>query len=200
MKIDACSYWLENTWPRTLKSWGIRIRTMDTCNNSLRIFVNRKVLIFTSLNSSGMTNSMCEIRLCLFKITRRSLWSIFSTSLVLSSSNTICIEGASSNILLFRIIGDAWNTSLWFSKISLDPSIFDCSLISKITLDYLSKTSFIWSHESCTLAMLFGMSLVISNIWLTIFDMLSILCLLWLTLLLGRCSLCFMDVWVGSKV
>ena len=62
-------------------------------------------------------------------------------------------------------------------------------LISKISLHYLSKTSIIWNHESFILTILLDMSLVISNIWLTIFDMLSILYLLGLTLLIGRCGL-----------
>ena len=70
-----------------------------------------------------------------------------------------------------RIIDDAWSTSLWFSKISWDPCTFDCSLIYKITLDCLSKTSIIWYHESCIFASIFGMlldmSLRISNIQLT---------------------------------
>ena len=75
---------LEKTRTRILKSWRIRIWTMDTCIDSLIIFVKWKTLIFSSLNSLGMTNSMCEIRLDFFEITRRSLWSIFSTSLFLT--------------------------------------------------------------------------------------------------------------------
>ena len=125
-------------------------------HQSLSICVNRKVLIFTSLNSPRMTNSICKIRLRLFKIMRRSLLYIFSTLLILRSSNAICMASASSNILLF-----------WFSEISWDTWTFDCSLISKITLDYLSKTSIIWSHKSCILAMLLNMCLRNSNVTLT---------------------------------
>ena len=125
-------------------------------HKSLSICVNRKALIFTSLNSPRMTNSICKIKLCLFKIMRRSLWFIFSTLLILRYSNAICMASASSNILLF-----------WFSEISWDTWTFDHSLISKITLDYLSKTSIIWSHESCILAMLLDMSLRNSNVTLT---------------------------------
>ena len=73
-----------------------------------------------------------------------------------------------------RIIDDAWSTSLWFSKISWDPCTFDCSLIYKITLDCLSKTSIIWYHISCIFASIFGMlldmSLRISNIQLICSD------------------------------
>ena len=67
---------------RNIYFWLLNIK--DTCNNiSLTTFINRKTLITTFLNSSGMTNSMCEIRVCLFKIMSRSFRSIFSTLLIL---------------------------------------------------------------------------------------------------------------------
>ena len=61
--------------------------------------------------------------------------------------------------------------------------------ISKISLHCWSKTSIIWNHESCILTILLDMSLVASNIWLTISDMIYILYLLGLTLLINRCGL-----------
>ena len=147
--------------------------TMETCNNSLTISVstrNKYILLFIPLNSSGMKNSMCESEINSSKFMKRTIWSIFSTSLNLWSSNSIFVESAPSYILLSWIVGDAWSKSLWFSKISWDSWSFDCSFISKSRLDCLSKTSIVWSHESCILAMLLDMSLTIFNIWLTCFD------------------------------
>ena len=89
--------------------------TMETCNNSLTISVstrNKYILLFIPLNSSEMMNSMCGIEIGLFEFMKRSLWSMFSTSLNLWSSNSIFIESAPSNVLLSWIVGDAWSTSL----------------------------------------------------------------------------------------
>ena len=70
-------------------------------------------------------------------------------------------------------------------KISWDPSTFDCYLISKITLDCLPKISIVWTHKPFILAsildMFLDMSLRISNIWLTCFDIVHSI-LLWLKL------------------
>ena len=151
---------LEKTRPQILKSWRIRIRNIDTCTNSLIIFLKGRALFFTSLNSLGMTNSMCEIRLDLFEITRGSLWSIFSTSLTLWSSNAICIASASSNLLLSRIIGDAWSTSLWFSKFHWTLDLLGFSQ-RPLTFDHINLAS---------LLKLWNMLLRISNIWLTFSD------------------------------
>ena len=91
--------------------------------------------------------------------------------------NAICITSASSNIVLSNHIYHWWwleYITLSSPKISWDPCTFDCYLISKITLDCLSKISIVWTHKPFILAsildMFLDMSLRISNIWLTCFD------------------------------
>ena len=119
MEIYTYSHRLENAWPRILKCWMIRILTMNTCTKS-SITCEQKALIPTSLNSSRLTNSICEIRVGLFKKCNfYSKWTF--------------------NILPFKIVGDSWSISFWFSKILWDPCAFYCSFISKISLYLLSK-------------------------------------------------------------
>lgn len=112
MEIHACSLCnfllrFENTHPRILKCWWIRILIMDIYTSSSTPSIssrNKKFLFPTYLNLSGTTNLMREIRVGLFEFMRRSFWSIFST--------------APSNILIYGIVGDSWCRELWFFEIS----------------------------------------------------------------------------------
>ena len=162
--------------------------------NSSTTFMSTKtinVLLPTSLNSLKMIKSMSEIVVDLIEITRKSLliYLFYVTDpLIFKISNAICITSASSNIVLSNHIYHWWwleYITLSSPKISWDPCTFDCYLISKITLDCLSKISIVWTHKPFILAsildMFLDMSLRISNIWLTCFDIVHSI-LLWLKL------------------
>ena len=159
MEIDNCSHHillpqLEKTWHQILKSWRKIIRTMDICTNSLIIFVNIKILIFTSLNSLEMRNSMCES------------WQEDPFDLSFPLHYSLHPPTCYSLELLVMLVVHHFDSLKFLGILEL----LNVLRFPKFILDCLSRTSIIWSHKSCILAMLLDMSLTTSNIWLTCFD------------------------------